>query len=134
MLARTRAPFKLPRGLGVRPSCAALRTKISTSEHSLNSASPLLLTSQRDSDLRTRHARVLMKFDCILPLRKFLNSLPAVPFYRVGHRRHERIEFVTGTPADVVMLPGGKSHRPIFRASPVDHADVFVGVSNAMDI
>ena len=46
----------------------------------------------------------------------------------------KRIEFGGRFPADVVVFRIGESHGAVFGSRPVDHADVFVGVGDAVDI
>src|SRR5260221_7355154 len=64
----------------------------------------------------------------------FFERFPAVPLHRLAHRRSKVIQLGGGAPADVVMLGGSEGERSIFRPRPVDHADVFVRVANAMDV
>src|SRR6185369_5074345 len=37
-------------------------------------------------------------------------------------------------PADFMMFGGGKRECPLFRTCPINQADVFMGVGNAMDV
>jgi hypothetical protein len=64
----------------------------------------------------------------------FFDGLAAIPFHGVGHGGLERIEIGGGTPADVVMLGLGKRHRAVFGPCPVNHANVLVGIRDAVNV
>src|SRR5437016_723830 len=66
--------------------------------------------------------------------RDLFKRLATIPFHGVAHRRLECVEFAGRTPADVVMLVSRKGDLPVLWSSPVNHADVFMRVGDAMDV
>jgi hypothetical protein len=46
----------------------------------------------------------------------------------------ERIEILSGAPTNVVMFSLGQGEGMGFGTSPIDHADVFVGIRDTVDI
>src|SRR6266516_7171774 len=66
--------------------------------------------------------------------RDLFKRLVTIPFHGVAHRRLECVEFGGGTPTDVEMLGSRKSDLAVLWSSPVNHADVFMRVGDAMDV
>jgi hypothetical protein len=58
----------------------------------------------------------------------------AIPFHGVGHGWSELVEVRGGTPKNIMMFRGRESEGAVFWTGPVNHPDVFMSVSNAMDI
>src|ERR1051325_1607960 len=64
----------------------------------------------------------------------FFERLAAIPFHGVAHRRPGNVQISETAPADVVMFVRRKSDTPVFRSSPINQADVFVRVGDAMNV
>ena len=69
-----------------------------------------------------------------LGVSNLLQGFTTIPFYRFGHDGLELFQIFRGAPTDIVMLSRGESQSALFRPRPVNHADVLVGVGNAMNI
>src|ERR1041385_2245568 len=67
-------------------------------------------------------------------LRILRDGLLTIPLHRVRHGRAQSVQILRRTPSDVMMFPGGQGHGALLWPGPVDEADVFVRVVDAMDV
>ena len=77
---------------------------------------------------------VALKNEQRLGLADFSNRLPAIPHHGFLHRWIQFIQFFRAGPANGVVLLVGEFDLAVLGASPVDHADVFVGFVDAVDV
>jgi len=63
-----------------------------------------------------------------------VDGFAAVPFHGVRHGRLQSVQFFGRAPADVVMFFGSERNCSIFRARPIDHANVLMAIGDAMDV
>jgi hypothetical protein len=63
-----------------------------------------------------------------------LQRFSAIPFYGLGHRRLKLPQVFRCAPTNIVMLGRRESQRALFGPRPINHADMFVGIGDAMDV